>query len=212
MKIFNFKITWLQIVIFSLVASLVIIIVFKISDKKTNMKNDTEIKADVVMFGDSITHLNDWTNIFPKQIVINSGHSGFTTRQLLRMVDKKVIKYQPEYCYVMMGINDLLQGKQVHKITKNYQLIVEKLLDNNVKVVIQSTLYTQYRPEINNSVDLINHFLKGYCDQSGLMFLDLNEKLCADGFLPKKYSTDGLHLNHEAYRVWGDLIMNNYIW
>ncbi|MCG8700007.1 MAG: GDSL-type esterase/lipase family protein [Bacteroidales bacterium] len=209
MKFLSYTISWLQAILFGLAVFIVITVVFTITNRINNMKNDTEIKAGVVMFGDSITHLNDWTNVFPNQVVINSGHSGYTTRNLLRIANKKVVKYQPECCYVMMGINDLIQGKSMNKVTKNYKLLIEKLRENDIKVVVQSTLYTQYHQEINNSVDILNQFLKDYCDQIGIKFLDVNDKLCNDGFLPGKYSTDGLHLNHEAYLVWSEILKNN---
>ena len=38
---------------------------------------------------------------------------------------EKVVRVQPKYCFVMIGINDLLSGQPVDRIFDNYRKIVD---------------------------------------------------------------------------------------
>jgi lysophospholipase L1-like esterase len=53
------------------------------------------------------------------------------------------------------------------------------------------------------SIQGMNEFLKGKCQDNGSTFLDLRPQLCdATGHLRREFTRDGVHLNTQAYREW----------
>ena len=67
--------------------------------------------GDVVMVGDSITEMTDWSQLLPGVAVHNQGIGGDDTDGLLRRVHL-VTRGEPGKVFVMIGTNDL--GKGVH--------------------------------------------------------------------------------------------------
>ena len=96
----------------------------KFNSKEEKVKNPYEIEVgpndNYVFLGDSLTdfyNLDEWYDELP---VINSGISGYTTTDILDNVDKMVSIYNPTKVFILIGTNDISQGKTEDEIFKEF--------------------------------------------------------------------------------------------
>jgi len=175
---------------------------FKVLAKNKNAK--------IMMLGDSITDRGLWNELMQRCDVVNRGISGDTTEGVLHRLD--TLNPQIKTAYIMIGINDILRGKSVNKIFTNYVKIIHILKSKKIIPIIESTLYVaKGTPTLyNKKVKKLNTLLKEYSVKNKLLYIDINAKLAPNGYLDKKYTLDGLHLNGRAYLVWVELIKSSY--
>ncbi|MEC4984168.1 MAG: SGNH/GDSL hydrolase family protein [Oscillatoria sp. PMC 1068.18] len=168
-----------------------------------------------ILLGDSISL---W---FPPELLpenktwLNQGISGETSLGLLRRLEL-IDKTEPEVIFVMIGINDLLKGIPDYTVVANQSLIVRYLqrVHPETKIVIQSVLPHSAEKatwegkarllEISNDrIQNINQNLADLAQKQNIIYLDLYS-LFADtqGNLRTEFSSDGLHLNQEGYKLW----------
>jgi hypothetical protein len=165
-----------------------------------------EKKYDVVFLGDSITNAGRWSEAFPSMTVANRGIGGDTSEGILSRLDT-IMQIHPNIVYLMFGINDIGRGESVETIFRRYQKIVKKLVDNDVKVIIQSTLLSD-RPHWNIQVNELNKKLISLSEGLTLTYIDLNKEIAPSGILTPEVSNDGVHLKAEVYLKWFDIIKN----
>ncbi|NOH93123.1 lysophospholipase [Vibrio sp. AIC-3] len=163
-------------------------------------------RADLVMFGDSITEWAPWADIFRDVSMVNRGLAGDTTTGMLRRIDT-TLNVKPKLVCFMAGINDLAQGYDVDHIYQNYIDMLKVWQENEIRILVQSTLYVGSKLQgLNPSVELLNSKLSEYCTQQGIAFLDVNSVLSPNKLLSNKYSCDDLHLNAKAYQTWAEIL------
>ena len=162
--------------------------------------------ADLVMFGDSITEWAPWADIFRDVSMVNRGLAGDTTTGMLRRIDT-TLNVKPKLVCFMAGINDLAQGYDVEHIYQNYIDMLKVWQENDIRILVQSTLYVGSKLQgLNPSVELLNSKVSEYCTQQGITFLDVNSVLSPDQLLSNEYSCDDLHLNAKAYLAWAEIL------
>ncbi|MEZ9445426.1 SGNH/GDSL hydrolase family protein [Vibrio sp. 10N.222.54.F12] len=162
--------------------------------------------ADLVMFGDSITEWAPWADIFRDVSMVNRGLAGDTTTGMLRRIDT-TLNVKPKLVCFMAGINDLAQGYDVEHIYRNYIDMLEVWQENDIRILVQSTLYVGSKLQgLNPSVELLNSKISEYCSQQGIAFLDVNSVLSPNKLLSNEYSCDDLHLNAKAYQAWAEVL------
>ncbi|MEZ8653882.1 SGNH/GDSL hydrolase family protein [Vibrio splendidus] len=162
--------------------------------------------ADLVMFGDSITEWAPWADIFRDISMVNRGLAGDTTTGMLRRIDT-TLNVKPKLVCFMAGINDLAQGYDVEHIYQNYIDMLKVWQENDIRILVQSTLYVGSKLQgLNPSVELLNSKISEYCSQQGIAFLDVNSVLSPNQLLSNEYSCDDLHLNAKAYQVWAEVL------
>ncbi|MFA0540189.1 SGNH/GDSL hydrolase family protein [Vibrio sp. 10N.222.52.B7] len=162
--------------------------------------------ADLVMFGDSITEWAPWADIFRDVSMVNRGLAGDTTTGMLRRIDT-TLNVKPKLVCFMAGINDLAQGYDVDHIYQNYIDMLKVWQENEIRILVQSTLYVGSKLQgLNPSVELLNSKLSEYCTQQGIAFLDVNSVLSPNKLLSNEYSCDDLHLNAKAYQTWAEIL------
>ncbi|SBS63654.1 SGNH/GDSL hydrolase family protein [Vibrio atlanticus] len=162
--------------------------------------------ADLVMFGDSITEWAPWADIFRDVSMVNRGLAGDTTTGMLRRIDT-TLNVNPKLVCFMAGINDLAQGYNVDHIYRNYIDMLEVWQENDIRILVQSTLYVGSKLQgLNPSVELLNSKISEYCSQQGIAFLDVNSVLSPNKLLSNEYSCDDLHLNAKAYQAWAEVL------
>ncbi|MBN2174323.1 MAG: hypothetical protein JW731_09335 [Bacteroidales bacterium] len=157
----------------------------------------------IVMFGDSLIEMGNWQKLLGQTDLLNHGIGGFTTSHFIWVIHKKVIKYQPEICIMDGGINDISVGIPLDRTIKNYRSLIDTLLLHGVQPIVNSTVYQRNNPFSKVMVDSLNQFLNEYCNQKGVIYLDINSKLSSDKGLKPEYTTDGTHLTPDAYQIWG---------
>jgi lysophospholipase L1-like esterase len=168
-------------------------------------------KADVVMFGDSLTENGKWDKLFPDIKVVNLGFGGDTTHKMLRRMGE-VYKHNPKYCFVMAGFNDIDQGRDLNEIYKDYTSILKKLKNRKIIPIILSTTYVidHFRTPalINTKVDALNGELKEYAFNNKIIFIDLSQSFSKNHYLSPDFAVDQVHLNDKAYEIWRNKIKN----
>jgi len=123
--------------------------------------------------------------------VINAGIGGNTTSDLLKRIEKDVIKQHPDLTILMVGTNDMLNSRKMisyQKYSDNLNLIVKKLKAEGIEVLLMSpppvdssylfmrhdkTLYKLAPNKIMASVSLIVEKITSIND---VLFLNLFDK------------------------------------
>lgn len=176
-------------------------------------KPSVDTASKIVFLGDSITYLEDWNVLFNTSDIANAGISGNTTEDILKRLDG-VLETKPQKLFVMIGINDLLRGKDVSAVLANYEAIVREIHSQSPRTIV----YIQSVLPINNdilksqSVDSqkiidLNSSLKVLADKDSMVFVDLYPYFCGpDNKLYARYAKDGLHPNSYGYAIWKKVI------
>ena len=176
-------------------------------DERLSLFRQSPENADVVMLGDSITELGNWTELLPSTNVLNRGIKGDTTSGVLKRLDE-VIDRHPRTVFLMIGINDLSLNVPVTVASDNIRTIVREITKSNIRIVWQSTLYVtpDYRQSLNARVKWLNQSVRDLCINHEATCLDLNMVLAIDGALSPKNSSDGVHLSERGYLLWSKAI------
>ena len=118
----------------------------------------------------------------------------------------------------MIGIYDLADGADFHKVLENYKVIIQRISEKSpgTKIYIQSLLpvnkqlLAKYYPKskitdenirkLDNSLeDLSSKFQLNYIDLYSLFKKDEDQ-------LDERFTYDGLHLNGNGYLIWKSAI------
>lgn len=162
----------------------------------------------------------------------SKGKSGITSKDLYENLP---LDCHPDYCVVMIGINDLCYQSPPDRYVENYQLIIQELLDNNICPVVMeipefdiasACRYMGHRRYIKSrflsfftgagwdSTDNYKRGLKKMLYQSGL----INHVV----YIPEIYwnsnvsgsnmfADDGFHLTQEGYHVLDSCIASEIV-
>lgn len=173
-------------------------------------------QADIVMLGNSITHGANWNELLGRYNVVERGIpsdvlDGFNARI------NSIINLKPKFVFIMGGINDIYNWIPTDKIFEKYVRLITELKKNNIKPIIQSTLFAGSKwksySDRNKEVLKLNKLLADYAKKNLIDFIDLNKKLSSKNVLIADYTYDGLHLNAKGYEIWAvevDKILKKY--
>ena len=171
-------------------------------------------QADIVMFGNSLTHGAAWNELLGRS---NVAERGITSDVLYGYEARlgSIYKLNPKIVFVMGGLNDIYNWTPVDDIFSIYIRIIKALQSKNIIPVIQSTTYAaktygkEYggTPETNfgrnREVDKLNKLLLDYARKNNLDYIDINTPTAGkDGFLRPELTWDGIHFKADAYRIW----------
>jgi lysophospholipase L1-like esterase len=173
-----------------------------------------------ILLGDSISLWFPAQLLPPKRTWLNQGISGETSAGLLERL-ALIDRTQPEVIFVLIGINDLIRGGKDETILANQQLIIRYLrqVHPQTKIVMQSILphgldkvTWEGRDRLlaipNTRILALNEQIKAIAKAEGGVYLDLYP-LFADnnGNLNPEFSSDGLHLSSQGYKIWRNAII-----
>lgn len=146
-----------------------------------------------VFMGDSITAGG---RMFARWDTINLASNGLRTAQV-RAALPLAQSYNPEHIVVMAGTNDALSGPlEEESLTRLWREIVA---DPRVIVTLAPCARD---PTTSNRVRRANAIAANAARQAGRPVIALNEVCGLNGLVQPRYSTDGVHLESEAYGVW----------
>lgn len=164
---------------------------------------DWKEKAAIVFLGDSITAQGEWNILLDRYDIKNSGVPGLGVCHLKDEIDRRVLRYSPELCVLMGGINDLtILERTVEETIDDYRILLLKLRTAGVKTAVQLTLYEKQSPATKARVDSLNSWLASYCDSLGIPTADPNRWLADQNGLKDRFARDRTHLTREAYKKW----------
>lgn len=164
-------------------------------------------QRDVVMLGNSLTHWVDWNELLGRTNIANRGIASDVTEGYLHRM-QYVTSLRPKICFIEGGINDIYAGVPPDAIYANYVKIIGEIQKHNIIPVIQSTIFVspKWRNAIEKNLQVkeLNTRLQTFATSAGILFLDLNAVLSANGQLRDDFTYDGVHLNAAGYRLWGN--------
>jgi len=173
--------------------------------------------AEVVFLGDSIT--DGWGRrygqFFPGKAYVNRGISGQTTPQMVLRFRADVLAHHPKVVVLLAGTNDIAGNTgpmTLEMIEDNYRTMAELAKAHGIKMVFSSVMpvcdYHRNQTERRSPEKIValNEWLKSYCRENGLVYLDYYSAMLDEAkMLRKELTGDGLHPNEAGYAVMGPL-------
>jgi lysophospholipase L1-like esterase len=159
----------------------------------------------VVMLGDSITEQGDWDSLLPGLGVVNRGHSGYTTEQLIPIAES-VGDARPRVVLVLTGTNDIRDGRSPEWTARHLRTLLDALerRSPDTIVVVQTVMPRSDQPE---AVHAVNDAVSAVATSRGVGVLDLHGPFDnGAGGLRTHETTDGVHLSASGYRRWAALL------
>lgn len=172
------------------------------------------VDNNYLFLGDSITEQYDLKEYYEDYPVVNSGVSGDFTSSIVENMKKRVYDYNPSKVFLLIGINDLRNGKDASEIVSNTKEIIELIKENRpYSEIYLESIYPINKTDddkISDSVrDIefdnekiieVNDLLKDLAKDEKITYVDLYNKLIDDdGNLNISYTKDGLHISSEGY-------------
>ncbi|HEY9653142.1 MAG TPA: GDSL-type esterase/lipase family protein [Coleofasciculaceae cyanobacterium] len=190
-------------------------------DRITHFQTLPSTNSEIIFLGDSLTDSCEWSELFANIEIKNRGISGDRTDGVLSRVDD-ILKSHPQKIFLMIGINDLVQGVTESQVVGNYRVILEKIKIQSpeTQVFIQSVLPINNRKSQeklklrldNEKVTSVNDNLKELAQEFSFYYIDLFSAFCDDGnALDSRYTTDGIHLNGKGYLLWQEIIKKDVV-
>jgi lysophospholipase L1-like esterase len=175
---------------------------------RTSIFRESTVKhGSIVFLGDSITEMCEWQEFFPNCHIINRGISGDSSYGVLERLDE-VLSLKPAKIFITIGINDLQRHYDTTEVIFNIRKIIDEIIENSgAKIFLQSILpiiESKLSTGIKNStINFVNKELELFSKSVKIEFIN-NNKLLADdsGNLRYDLSSDGLHINGKAYKIW----------
>ena len=187
-------------------------------DANAKLGPPTAGKKRVVFFGDSITDIWHLDESFPGKPYVNRGIGGQTTPQMLVRFRQDVIDLHPQVVVILAGTNDIAGNTgpmRTEDIEANLASMAELARAHDIHLVLSSVLpvhnYTEKSKDFfaqrpTGRVLELNEWLKKYCAENKIVYLDYFFALVDDkGLLKKDLADDGLHPNAAGYKVMAPL-------
>lgn len=184
------------------------------------VQNSNLSKEQIVFLGDSITDLCCLDDYYGDLSLAcyNRGIGGDTTDGVLKRLEVSAYDLMPKKVVLMIGTNDVNGGKSEKYIIKNYEKIINGILDNIggvqlycISIIPQNKDLEEYADldtdAQNKKIQSINGKIKALSESRGATYIDLYPLLIGpENNLNKEYSDDGLHLNDKGFIVWSNLL------
>lgn len=161
-----------------------------------------------VILGDSISQWLPTEQLSSDRFYLNQGISGDTTTGVLNRL-AAIDAVRPDTIYVMVGVNDLKNGKTDTEILTNLQKIMQRLhkAHPQAQVIINSVLPTRLASIPSDRVAQLNQKIAQLSQQESVSYLALAPSFTDEtGILRRELTTDGIHLSAQGYAVWGEVL------
>lgn len=174
---------------------------------------------DAVIFaGDSITDFCEWHELLERP-VLNRGISGDTVEGLRLRIDE-VLRHHPRQLFIMVGFNDLIQGRTSDEVLAEYRLLIDRIrtASPRTQILLQSVLPVSsarwiefagydFRPDLVPNTLRVNKALAAMTDGERILYVDLYSEMAVEtDQLDRRYTSDGIHLSGMGYIKWRDVV------
>lgn len=180
-------------------------------DRISLFDNLSEKKNSIIFLGDSITDGCEWSELLNNSNIVNRGINSDTTYGVLERVHQ-IVKLNPEKVFLMIGTNDLREGRTIADIRNDYEKIVKEFSEKipSARIYVQSVIPSsqdKYPGRSQQRIHDLNKEIRELAVKYHLTYIDLyTEMLSDDGKLDPNLTNDGLHLNGNGYIVWKNII------
>lgn len=169
----------------------------------------------IVFLGDSITEHFIVSEFFSEHFVINRGISGDTTDGVLKRLKESIYDLKPSKIFLMIGTNDLGDGKEPEYIINNIEKIIKKIHERLPETIIFLEYIYPVRKDGDNkikkrmvgkrnneSINKINEGITKISDKYQITNIDIHSLLQDKyGDLKLEYTVEGLHLTPLGYGI-----------
>jgi lysophospholipase L1-like esterase len=198
-------VTWRRAVLSGAALVVAVALVLLLVTRRTGTHRGQIDSDSIVMLGDSITEQADWDSLLPDLPIVNRGHSGYTTEQLVPIADS-IGEAQPRLVFVLTGTNDIRDGRPPEWTASQLERLLDALdrSSPDTSVVVQTVLPRADQPL---AVEATNDAVRAVAASRGIRVLDLHEAFDdGAGGLRSHETTDGIHLSSDGYLRWASLI------
>ena len=159
----------------------------------------------------------------PRPLVYNRGVGGYTTKDLLPILDICVWELKPRKVFINIGTNDLSDpNNSVEGMIARYDEILTRIEEHLPGVLIYLMAYYPVNPDAapndqvrewlkvrtNEKIAVANAEVRKLAEEHGQRFIDLNTPLMDEqGRLKAEYTIEGVHMNEDGYRAIFDDVM-----
>ena len=195
--------------------------------RQYHLRNLAAQKGGIVFAGSSLMEMfpiEEWVSELPepRPLVYNRGVGGYTTADLMPILDIVVWELEPSRVFINIGTNDLSDASQtIDMIMVRYDGILSQIEAHLPGVPITLMAYYPVNPDVaegdvkewlkvrsNARIAEANAAVKRLAEAHGQRFIDLNGPLTDEqGRLKAEYTIEGIHINHAGYRsIFGELM------
>jgi hypothetical protein len=141
----------------------------------------------------------------PNWDINNQGHSGYRTDQINAMYSNDVTATAPNYAFVLMGTNDILQGKTIAGIEANITTYTDTLEADGITVIINTVPPGNWTGFDNDKARSLNTWIKAHYTNVIDLYTAVVDPSNSSQMLPA-YTYDGLHLSGDGIEKWNTVI------
>ncbi len=148
--------------------------------------------------------------------IYNRGIGGFTTSELLEVMDACIYDLKPDYIYINIGTNDLnAPDYREEELIGRYRCIIEKIKEHLPGVHLYMLAYYPVNPAAagddihmqealkvrsNERITSANRAVRILAEEQGAVYLDLNRGITDEaGCLKAEYTIEGMHMYGDGY-------------
>jgi len=196
--------------------------------KRYHQQNQLLPKGGVLFAGSSLMEMfpiEQWVAEMPepRPLVYNRGVGGYTTKDLIPILDICVWELEPIKVFINIGTNDLSDpNDSVAGMITRYEEILTQIEEHLPGVPIYVMAYYPVNPEAapddqvrewlkvrtNGKIAAANWEVRKLAEKHGQRFIDLNAPLMDEqGRLKAEYTIEGVHMNEKGYRAIFDDVM-----
>ena len=168
----------------------------------------------ILFVGSSSIRMWDLPKYFPDRRVINRGFGGSQMADVVNFAQRIVIKHRPRVVVVYSGDNDVAAGKSAEEVHDDFLALVEKVRTAlpETKIVCIAIKPSIARWQLRETMRAANGLISDTCAEEDLLeFVDVWPAMLDAQGLPRRdlFLDDGLHMNHEGYAIWADLVRDH---
>lgn len=144
----------------------------------------------------------------PEWIVTNRGIDGERSDEIRARFARDVLAVRPKYAIILVGVNDIYQGRLPRDVERNLAPMYAEAIDANIVPVAATVLpYNGATDRDALAIRGLNRWIKTTAASLGIPFCDTAAAV-ADPHDPSKLrgSPDGLHPDVDGYRRMGDAL------
>jgi len=196
--------------------------------KRYHEQNQLLPKGGVLFAGSSLMEMfpiEQWVAEMPepRPLVYNRGVGGYTTKDLIPILDTCVWELEPKKVFINIGTNDLSDpNDSVAGMITRYKEILTRIEEHLPGVPTYLMAYYPVNPEAapddqvrewlkvrtNEKIAAANLEVRKLAEKHGQRFIDLNAPLMDEqGRLKAEYTIEGVHMNEKGYRAIFDDVM-----
>lgn len=193
----------------------------KIQQNYRELNQNPLKEPDILFIGDSIIEYYPLQELLlTDQYMVNRGIRGYKTDLLRENLDVHIFGQAVDKIFLLIGINDIGKEMPLSETIDNMSIILQEMvrllplaqiklvsvLPVNEGETYKGTVYIRTNQKIQTLNQAYHELAQGMMN---VEFINVFESLLGeDGQLKPAYTTDGLHLTIEGYRVLGKALQN----